>query len=85
MSLCGATIQVPCLSANLAQSLQIMKLPDPQRALTRDVLSSVTSAANTEKRMQNEQQPTPKLKKESYAKFIDGEKTEIAKRAAEQG
>ena len=74
MSLCGATVQVPCLSANLAQSLQIMKLPDPQRGLTRDVLSSVTSAANTEeKSMQNEQQPTPKLKKESYAKFIDGE------------
>ena len=53
------------------------KLQDPQGALARDVPSSVISAANTEvKRMQNEQQPTSKSKRESYAKFTDGQKVE---------
>ena len=58
----------------------------PQGALARDILLSAISAANTEvKRMQKEQQPTPKLKpeRELYTKFIDGQKVEIAKQAAE--
>ena len=58
----------------------------PQGALARDMPLSAISAANTEvKRMQNEQQPTPKLKpkRELYTRFMDGQKVEIAKRAAE--
>ena len=59
----------------------------PQRALARDMPLSAISAANTEvKRMQNEQQPTPKLKpkRELYTKLTDGQKVkDITKRAAE--
>ena len=35
--------------------------------------------------MQNEQQPTTKLKRESYSKFTGKQKAEIAKQAAEHG
>ena len=85
MSLCGATVQAPCLSAILAQSAQTMKLPDLQGALTRDMPSAI-SATNIEvKSWQNEQQSIPKPKRELYAKFTDGQKVEIAKRVAEHG
>ena len=51
------------------------KLLDPQGAFARDMLSSVISAANMEvKHMQNEQQPTLKSKRESYAKSTDGQR-----------
>ena len=56
---------------------------DPQGALARQVPQSAISAANTEaNRMQiaAAQEPTPKAaKRESYAKFTNGQKAEIAK------
>ena len=69
----GATVQTPFLSSTiLAQSVQIRKLPTHQGVFAEDVPSSVISSTNTEmKHMQSEQQPTPKSKRESYAKFTE--------------
>ena len=73
MFLFGATIQAPFLSSPvLAQSVQIMKLPTHQGVHARDMPLSAISATNTEmKHMQSEQQPTPKSKRELYAKFTE--------------
>ena len=61
------------------------KLPDPQGAPDRDIPSSSIFAANAEvKHMQSEQQDTSKSKREPYAKFMDVQKAEITKRAAER-
>ena len=88
VSLCGATVQAPCLCAILAHAVSAdhEAARPPRSARQRRTVVSPSLSQTGRWRMQNEQQqPTPKPERESYAKFADGQEAEISKRAAEHG
>ena len=85
--LCGATVQAPCLCAILAHAVSAdhEAARPPRSARHRCTVVSPSLSQTGRWRMQNEQQPAPKPKRESYAKFADGQEAEMSKRAAEHG